>query len=137
MCIPASMIVTRERVLWLRDSDSHEDVIRHYGLNDGVGRSDFARVEITPQNGNFALPLDQWTFSIDQDVLPDWWSAEWAEGEVRRELPRWIAARTITSDCVIEGGIYFVFEGSPVITQSGGVVRTWDSRDPVITRTTN
>lgn len=36
MCEPASFIVTKTEVLWLPDSDSHEEIIQRNKLNDGI-----------------------------------------------------------------------------------------------------
>lgn len=131
MCKPFSAIVTRNSVLWSRTSDRHETIIAENHLNDKTTSPDFVRVELTPKNGDFRKPIADWEFTVDQDFLPDWWSREWAETVTRDEAPKWVVARTITSDCEISDGTWFVFEGAPVITNSG-TVWTFGQSAPVI-----
>ena len=48
MCRPASLVITKERVFWSTKTDSHEDIIREFGLQDEVaGQIAIVRVEIT------------------------------------------------------------------------------------------
>ena len=94
MCKPASFIVTQGRVLWDIISDSHEEIISKNGLVDGSETS-FVRVEITPENNDYRIPIDQWKFNIDQDIIPDWFSTQDAEIAARSELPRWAAVHII------------------------------------------
>lgn len=93
MCIPASFIITRERTLWLVNSDSHEDIIEFYGLKEG----DFVRIEISPPDMEYALPIDRWVYKTDQDILPEWHNDKWAEEMCRLELPKWYKAHVILS----------------------------------------
>ena len=134
MCEPASMIVTRERVLWLPESDKHEDILKHYKLHDGVSGGDFVRVEINPPGGyRYDAPLAEWVFRTDQRDTPEWYNAEWAETIVREELPKWMTERTITENRTIMGGVHFVLVGAPTITLNGGEVRTRATSAPTIT----
>jgi hypothetical protein len=107
MCQPASFIITKDRVYWSKKSDSHEEILREYGLpdcdrNNGLGNPVIARVEVTPQNQDFRLPLEQWSYCLDQDQLPDWYNREDAEKRVREVLPDWLAAKVVLPDQVVE-----------------------------------
>ena len=135
MCKPFSAIVTRNAVLWSRVSDNHEDNIAENHLNDKIKAPDFVRVELTPQNMDFRKPISEWLFKVDQDYLPDWWSHEWAETITREEAAQWLAIRTITTNQTVMSGLWFVFAGLPVITQSGGSIFICDQSAPVIIKT--
>ena len=89
MCRPASFIVTRERTLWDKDGDAHEVLIAANGLDDKTDKPDFVRTEIAPLNACYSLPLAKWKFRVDQDFLPLWWNAKWAERECRKALKLW------------------------------------------------
>ena len=111
MCKPASMVVTKDRVYWSRTTDSHTEIIREYGLADNQDAAliKHVAVEISPPNGMYAVPLDNWEFTVDQDLLPDWWDAEDAERRVRAQLPAWAGAKLVVAgqirDCVRDGEV--------------------------------
>jgi hypothetical protein len=80
MCNFFSCIVTKEgHVLFDPISDSHESIISkyrdRYNLIDDTSNPQemkFARVEITPSNGDVFQPFDEWRFKIDQSITPIW-----------------------------------------------------------------
>lgn len=89
MCNPASMIVTRSRVLWDKDDDSHETIITRHGLDDSECGGDFVRIEIVPLYYCYRIPVIEWEYRTDQDDVPAWYDEREAEIAVRAELPRW------------------------------------------------
>ena len=96
MCRPASMVLTKDAVLWSRRSESHEDIIREYELHaDGVGGPNLLRVELTPAGNDYRLPLDEWAFRCDQDIMPPWFDAEPDVARARNALPDWLAAKVV------------------------------------------
>ena len=97
MCKSASMIITKSATFYDTTMDQHELIIKANYLTDG----EFVRVEIVPPGNDYSLPLDQWKFRVDQDILPEWWDKTWGEGEARRMLPEW-AAHHIKRDCIID-----------------------------------
>ena len=49
MCKFASFVLTKDRELWLPESDSHADIIERYGLHaDGAQGPNIVKVEIAP-----------------------------------------------------------------------------------------
>jgi len=140
MCRPASFIVTKNRVLWSKNSDSHEEIIEQNHLNDSTRGGDFVRVEITPKDFDFRLPIERWEYRVDQDTTPDWYDPREAEIAVRAELPAWYAVHFISSGEITEGMSRVVLSGevtqsggeceangSATVTQSGGVCRAYGS----------
>jgi hypothetical protein len=51
--------------------DSHTELQEHFGLIDN-GRGEFAKVELTPGNGDWLAP-ETWTFHLDEETAPAWW----------------------------------------------------------------
>ena len=86
MCRYKSLIVTRTEVLSSENSESHEDIIRKYELNDKISPPDFIRVEMIP-TGDMADPQD-WEYHLDQDTLPKWYDARAAETACRQEIKK-------------------------------------------------
>ncbi len=88
MCKFASFVLTKDKVLWLSDSDAHEDIISKHNLHaDGVRGTNILRVEITPSDiqTDFA-DYASWVYRIDQDTRPAWFDAERDEKRTREEL---------------------------------------------------
>lgn len=59
MCRLASFVVTRETVYWHPLDDSHEAIIKYFGLIDGL-RGDLVRVEMVPPDMDYQRPLEAW-----------------------------------------------------------------------------
>ena len=136
MCTPASFVVTRHAALYDESSDKHEVIIKNNKLDDNQPVPDFVRCEVVPPDGNYSLPFDKWVYRVDQDVLPSWYNAKWAEAECRKALPAWAATRFVSTGkhTCTDGQTLIVVEGKPVITQSGGEVWTFGTSAPVITK---
>jgi len=90
MCKPASMVLTKDKVFWSMNTDSHEDIIAEYKLHaDGKHCPNILRVEIVPPDGDMTKPPSKWVFGYDQDVLPKWADAEHDEKRTRVALRDW------------------------------------------------
>jgi hypothetical protein len=119
MCKPASFWVTRDRAYWSRNSDEHQAIIREHGLTEDVaGRPTGVRVELSPAGADYSLPLAQWTFLVDQDILPEWWDAAEGERLARLELEAWAGAALVRAG-EVRGE---VTAGERVVAVLGGVV---------------
>lgn len=90
MCQTASYIITKSRkVYWKLGVNSHEKIIKLYRKDEELKddkeppNNTFARVEISPKNGDYLRP-DKWVFKIDERKKPYWWHSSyeklcWAE----------------------------------------------------------
>ena len=86
MCKFASFVLTKDKVFWLPDSESHEDIVGRHGLHaDGARGPNILRVEIVPADS--LTDLDSWVYHIDQDDRPEWFDADFDESRVRVALP--------------------------------------------------
>ena len=128
MCKPASMIATRPKMLWSRFSDSHEDIVREFNLDDSRLNPQFVRVEISPSNGDYTHPLDQWIFRTDQDRVPDWYDPTDAEKRCRIALQKWAAAKLVISGSrEIRDGQCYAYGSASVEAYGSASVRASDS----------
>jgi hypothetical protein len=124
MCKEASFVLTKDRAFFSKTSDSHDQIIIEHDLHaDGVGGPNVARVEIVPPGGDYRLPLDQWVYSLDQDIVPEWYDAEECEARVRQVLPEWVAAKTVPPGQVVgvEAGQVIVANYGTVTDNRGTV----------------
>ena len=121
MCEIASFIVTKNKVLWLENENSHTKILEKHGLKDDSENPDFVRVEISPENYNYGLPLERWQYNVDQDFLPDWYCAEEAEIATRTELEKWAAVHIIRGgEFTVEEGMFRIFTDNSTGTVNGG-----------------
>ena len=77
MCNFWSAIITKNGdVLYDNMTDSHEDIVQKYKLDDSiieVDKRDFVRIEILPPDGDvFNKELATWEFKIDELEAPKW-----------------------------------------------------------------
>ena len=126
MCEPASMIVTKTKVFWSENTDSHSEIVSEFGLKETDARGDvnIIPIEITPPNGNLKTPLSKWVFKVDfagfQRELPDWADLEKIEKECRLHLKDWAKKKLIKKPCVLKSGQYYVVSsGSATVRASG------------------
>jgi hypothetical protein len=119
MCKAASFVVTKDKVFWSKKTDSHEDIIREFGLSPEVaGKICVLRCEIVPPiNERYDLPAKDWIYKTDQqeDKLPEWFDAVDVEKRCRESLSEWIKARVFVGvECDIHDTVAFAFKASKV-----------------------
>jgi hypothetical protein len=87
VCKFASFVLTKEKDLWLPDSESHSDIIERFGIHeDGVRGPNVVKVEIVPPDSGNLNNLKGWRLRYDQDIFPDWHEPEASEARVRAVL---------------------------------------------------
>ena len=98
MCEPASFVITKDKICWSKNSEFHEDIIAENNLKDVAnvqGEPVLVRVEISPPDMDFRLPIEKWVFRIDQQELPKWFVKKDAEKLVRKKCKEWLAAKVV------------------------------------------
>jgi len=95
MCSPASFVLTKDRVFWSKNTDSHTEIIAEHGLHDSCCdfHANIVKVEIMPLNRDMRVPLDRWHYCSDQDRVPTWYNRGVYEPRVRAALRDWAAAK--------------------------------------------
>jgi hypothetical protein len=92
MCQFASFVLTKDRVFWSDETDSHESIIEQNKLHaDGATGPNILRVEITPPRDGDWGDLSRWNYKVDQDTLPEW--AAGAEDRARIALAQRFAKK--------------------------------------------
>ena len=80
MCKAFSAIITKsKKVYWKVGVDSHDKLQTMYVKKDKELKDDklppkntFARIEITPKDGNYLNLKQKWVYGIDEQVVPEW-----------------------------------------------------------------
>ena len=77
MCQLKSAIILKDRV-FVPEYDSHTDMLEELGIKDIKKNAErlFVRAELVPTNGDVFKPVDEWNFTVDQDIIPDWFVEE-------------------------------------------------------------
>ena len=88
MCDFASFVLTKDKVFWSDNSDSHTDIIKEFGLHEyGTNGPNILKVEIIPNTKIKSLrDYDNWNFIIDQDIMPEWYNKDLDESRTRKAL---------------------------------------------------
>ena len=79
MCNFFSCIITKDfTVLWNKDTDAHEELIKDNKLNDslkvGNGSRTWMKAEITPKDGDiFNHAPENWEIKIDEQITEQWY----------------------------------------------------------------
>ena len=79
MCEFKSGIILKNKVVLTPDgNESHSDLLEKLDIEDSRlnAMRVFVRAELIPKDGNKALPVNEWTFRVDQDITPDWYDKD-------------------------------------------------------------
>jgi hypothetical protein len=94
MCKAFSCIIHKnKKVTWKFGVDSHEDLITLAGYKDDKSEAhelQFARVEISPKDGNYLDPEVPYIFKLDEEQKPSWWSDSY-ENKCWDAQDQWLA----------------------------------------------
>lgn len=80
MCRIVSMILTQQHTYWSEKTNSHDEIIKEFGLVDTFGGDPtLVRVEVSPSQDfvshireHWDKHIDNWTVKLDQDIYPQW-----------------------------------------------------------------
>lgn len=105
MCKVKSMIVFKDRVYCAEDTDSHCEMLEKLNIKDESKEPNFLRVEISPPEKEFFLPIDEWIYKVDQDYKPEWYVEEIDKARAFEVLKVWAESHIIInrSNFKIEG----------------------------------
>ena len=88
MCRFFSCLVTKTAdVLWEQDTDSHEDLVQQFKINDTkpIELRTFVRVEVVPPNNDYKIDISKWDVGVDEpNTIPDWWGTKHKRRQCRR-----------------------------------------------------
>jgi len=94
MCQFKSGIIFKNRtVLTPTYNDSHSSLLEKLNVEDNLFNAEhvFVRAELLPPKGNLNAPVSDWKFSVDQDIVPEWFSEdkEKYEEEFKKAVSDW------------------------------------------------
>ena len=93
MCKLKSAIILKDRI-FIPDYDSHSDMLNELGIEDNyLGASKkFVRAELSPKDNDVFSPVDTWEFTVDQDIVPEWFSVDEYKPQMVEAVKKWAEA---------------------------------------------
>lgn len=90
MCRFKSAIILKDRV-FIPDYDSHTDMLEELGIEDNRQNAEklFIRAELSPRNGDVFSNIDNWEFTVDQDITPDWYVKDYDKQRMVEAVKDW------------------------------------------------
>ena len=90
MCKLKSAIILKDRI-FMPDYDSHSKMLEELGITDDYINASkvFVRAELAPENGDAFSDIDNWKFSVDQDITPEWFDEKDCAERMRKAVKEW------------------------------------------------
>lgn len=112
MCKLKSAIILKDRV-FIPDYDSHDDMLEELGIKDTRENASrlFVRAELSPKDGDVFSDIETWDFNIDQDILPEWFVAEYEKKRMIEAVKEWAKNRIhigIDNLGISDGGTHYI-----------------------------
>ncbi len=94
MCKLKSGIILKDSV-FVSDCDSHTDMLKELGIEDTRKNAErlFVRAELIPKNDDVFSDINEWTFRVDQDIIPDWFVEEYEKQRMIEAVKEWAKNR--------------------------------------------
>ena len=130
MCKLKSAIILKDRI-FMPDYDSHSDMLRELGIEDDYlgGSKKFVRAELSPKDGDVFSDIDGWELTVDQDIVPEWFSAEECKPKMVEAVKEW-AKTHIHIGCdglELIGGENHYIKDCKNVTVKNSTVTAWEN----------
>ena len=89
MCKPFSCVVDAAGQVYVGadpSEHSHEVILIQHRLHEPAFSGRFARVELSPADGDYTSDPDSWKLVLDEDRTPQWWTEDVAAMADRVQL---------------------------------------------------
>ena len=90
MCKLKSAIILKDRI-FMPDYDSHSKMLEELKITDDYFNASkvFVRAELVPENEDAFSDIDNWKFSVDQDITPEWFDEKDCTERMRNTVKEW------------------------------------------------
>ena len=90
MCKLKSAIILKDKI-FMPDYDSHSKMLEELGITDDYINASkvFVRAELVPENGDAFSDIDNWKFSVDQDITAEWFDEKDCAERMRKAVKEW------------------------------------------------
>ena len=90
MCKLKSAIILKDKI-FMPDYDSHSEMLEELKITDDYFNASkvFVRAELSPKNEDVFSDIDDWKFSVDQDITPEWFDEKDCAERMRNTVKEW------------------------------------------------
>ena len=90
MCKLKSAIILKDRI-FMPDYDSHSEMLEELKITDDYFNASkvFVKAELSPAYGDVFSDIDNWKFSVDQDITPEWFDEKDCTERMRNTVKEW------------------------------------------------
>ena len=90
MCKFKSAIILKDRV-FIPDYDHHQEMLKALNIADTKENAErlFVRAELIPKNQDVFSNIEDWEFVVDQDIIPEWFVAEYEKQRMIEAVKGW------------------------------------------------
>ena len=90
MCKLKSAIILKDRI-FMPDYDSHSKMLEELKITDDYINASkvFVRAELAPADGDVFSDIDSWEFSVDQDIMPEWFDEKDCAERMIKAVKEW------------------------------------------------
>ena len=91
MCMLKSGIALIKNRIYMADHDSHSDMLKELNIKDDYlgATKKYVRWELSPPDRDPFSNIDTWKLKVDQDIVPEWWSAEEYTPYIVEKVKEW------------------------------------------------
>ena len=112
MCKLKSAIILKD-IVFIPNYDSHDKMLEELGIKDTKENASrlFVRAELSPKDGDIFSNIETWDFNIDQDILPEWFVAEYEKKRMIEAVKEWSKSRIhigIDNLEISDGGTHYI-----------------------------
>ena len=86
-----SAIILKDRI-FIPDYDSYPDMLEELGINDCFGASEVVKAELYPVDNDVFSNIDNWKFTVNQEITPDWYSEKKYKPKMVKAVKEWAKA---------------------------------------------
>lgn len=131
MCKLKSAIILKDRV-FMPDYDLHDKMLKELGIKDTRKNAEklFIRAELSPKTDGIEgafTDVDSWVFTVDQDVLPEWYVREVDEQRMREAVKEWVKTHIfvgVNGLNISSGEGYYIKDCKQVVIGGSAAVKT-------------
>ena len=126
MCKFKSGIILKDRV-FVPDYDSHTDMLEALEIVDSRENAErlFVRAELIPKNRDVFSDIDEWSFVVDQDIIPEWFVAEYEKQRMIKAVKEWAKNRIfidVNNLRLKDGKAFYLKNCKNVVCENSSVV---------------
>lgn len=133
MCKLKSGIILKNRI-FVPEYDSHQRMLDELGIEDNYlnASKTFVRFELSPKNGDVFSDVEKWKLTIDQDILPEWYSEKEYKPQIVEAIKKWTKAYVhsgVNSLTIVSGERHYIKNCKAVNVYNSAIVNAYGNSD--------